>query len=263
MTEILQYVPGNSLLHQLSPVTKLIMVVLIVAMSVLSPSLPFLALLIAVIGMGAAVSGMHREITGQIPFLIMLAFFLLLITTLTVQGGETYFSLIPPDVPVIGGGLPVTEAGLGLGLMFTFRFVVMILSFQLFIVTTRPSELVTSLLAFHMPVDYILMFLIALRFIPSLQLEAKRIHEAQLCRGYNPGTGVIGRLRSLRPIMIPLVANSLAKTQVLGLTLDMRGYRSKKTLPLHELEFHRCDVAALILMGLMVTVFIGHHGFLP
>lgn len=261
MTEILQYVPGTSLLHQLSPFTKLVMVVLIVAMSVLTPSLTFLGGLILAIALGAAISGMHREITGQIPFLIILGLFLLLITTLTIQGGETYFSLIPESVPLIGGGLPVTEGGLGLGLLFTFRFVVMILSFQLFIVTTKPSELVTSLLVFRLPVDYILMFLIALRFIPSLQLEAKRIHEAQLSRGYNPGTGVFGRLRSLRPIMIPLVANSLAKTQVLGLTLDLRGYRSKKTLPFHELEFHRGDGIALLLIGMAVIVYFIHHFF--
>ncbi|PKL60885.1 MAG: energy-coupling factor transporter transmembrane protein EcfT [Methanomicrobiales archaeon HGW-Methanomicrobiales-4] len=259
MTEILQYIPGSSLLHQLSPVTKLVMVVLIVAMSVLTPSLVFLGSLILVIAIGATVSGMRKEITSQVPFLIILGLFLLLITTLTIQNGETYFTIIPAGIPIIGGGLPVTEGGLGLGLLFTFRFVVMILSFQLFIVTTRPSELVTSLLAFRMPVDYILMFLIALRFIPSLQQEAKRIHEAQLSRGYNPGSGVIGRIRSLRPIMIPLVANSLAKTQVLGLTLDMRGYRSKKTLPLHELEFHRGDGIALILIGLVVIAFIIHH----
>ena len=259
MTEILQYIPGDGILHRLNPVTKLLLVILIVAMSVLTPSFLFLAGLTLIIALGASISGMHREIGKQIPFLIFLGIFLLLITTLTVQAGETIFSIIPASVPVIGGLLPITEGGLSLGLLFTFRFVVMILSFHLFIVTTKPSELVTGLLAFHMPVDYILMFLIALRFIPSLQLEAKRIHEAQLSRGYNPGTGVIGKVKSLRPIMIPLVANSLAKTQVLGLTLDMRGYRSKTTLPFHELEFHRSDSAALVCIGLVVLAYLIYH----
>ncbi|MDD1729692.1 MAG: energy-coupling factor transporter transmembrane protein EcfT [Methanospirillum sp.] len=259
MTEILQYIPGNGILHRLNPVTKVVIVVLIVAMSVLTPSVLFLAGLILVIAFGASVSGMHREISKQIPFLILLGVFLLLVTTLTIQGGTTYFTLIPASVPVIGGMLQVTESGIGLGLLFTCRFIVMILSFHLFIVTTKPSELVTGLLAFHMPVDYILMFLIALRFIPSLQLEAMRIHEAQLSRGYNPGTGVIGKVKSLRPIMIPLMANSLAKTQVLGLTLDMRGYRSKKTLPFHELEFHHNDGFALIFISLVVIAYFVHH----
>lgn len=259
MTEILQYIPGTSLLHQLNPVTKLLMVIFIVAMSVLTPSITFLAGLVLVIVLGAAISGMFKEITDQVPFLLFLGLFLLLITTMTVHSGDTLFTLIPSEVPVIGGSLPVTEGGLGIGLLFTFRFIVMILSFQLFIVTTRPSELVTSLLVFRMPVDYILMFLIALRFIPSLQVEAKRIHEAQLSRGYNPGRGIIGKVRSLRPIMIPLVANSLSKTQVLGLTLDMRGYRSKTSLPFHELVFHQKDGVALLIIALLVGVFVIHH----
>jgi energy-coupling factor transport system permease protein len=259
MTEILQYIPGNSLLHQLNPFIKLLLVVCIVALSVLTPSIAFLAFLVLVIVLGAAISGMIKEITDQVPFLIFLGLFLLLITTLTIQSGDTLITLIPAAVPFIGGGLPITEGGLAIGLMFTFRFIVMILSFQLFIVTTRPSELVTSLLVFRMPVDYILMFLIALRFIPSLQMEAKRIHEAQLSRGYNPGGGVIGKVRSLRPIMIPLVANSLAKTQVLGLTLDMRGYRSKKSLPFHDLVFHKKDGLVLILVFVLIAAFIFHH----
>lgn len=259
MTEILQYIPGNSILHQLNPFIKLLLVISIVAMGVLTFSIEFLAGLVCVIVVGAAISGMIREITDQIPFLIILGVFLLLITTLTVQSGTILFTLIPLSVPVIGGSLPVTEGGLTIGLLFTFRFIVMILSFQLFIVTTRPSELVKSLLVCRMPVDYILMFLIALRFIPSLQMEAKRIHEAQLSRGYNPGGGVIGKIRSLRPIMIPLVANSLAKTQVLGLTLDMRGYRSKKSLPFHTLVFHKKDGVALCIIILLISSFLYLH----
>jgi len=45
------------------------------------------------------------------------------------------------------------------------------------------------LLGIHIPSTMALMFLIALRFISSLQVEGQRIHEAQLARGYNPGKG--------------------------------------------------------------------------
>ena len=73
------------------------------------------------------------------------------------------------------------------------------------------------------------MFVIALRFIPTLQIEGKRIQEAQLARGYNPGSGVGGKIQRLIPIMVPLVSNALSRANVLGLTIDIRGYRTRET----------------------------------
>ena len=89
------------------------------------------------------------------------------------------------------------------------------------------------------PVDYTLMFLVATRFIPTLQIEGTRIHEATLARGYNPGTGLIGKLRSVAPVVIPLVSNALSRATVLGLTIDIRGYRTGKRTRLRNSSFMR------------------------
>jgi energy-coupling factor transport system permease protein len=75
---------------------------------------------------------------------------------------------------------------------------------------------------------------LTLRFIPTLQIEGQRIHEAQLARGFNPGTGFIGKIRSVAPIAIPLVSNALLRSTVLGLTIDMRGYRTGKKTHVRE-----------------------------
>lgn len=258
MSEILQYIPGSSPLHHLNPVTKLLLVVLIVGLCVISSQIPFLCFLIVILIIGACISGLIREIITQVPFLLLLSFFLIILTSLTVQEGEMLMTIIPPSGPD-DAGYGITMGGLLFGVILSLRFVVMITAFQLFVVTTKPSDLVTGLLAFRLPVDYVLMLLIALRFIPSLQLEAKRIHEAQLCRGYNPGTGISGKIMSMKPIMIPLVANSLAKTQVLGLTLDMRGYRARKNLPFHKLEFGIGDVICAFLVVIILIAFTMLH----
>ncbi|NLV25784.1 MAG: energy-coupling factor transporter transmembrane protein EcfT [Methanomicrobiales archaeon] len=262
MSEILQYIPGKSPLHSLNPVTKLLLVILIVALCVLSSHITFLCFLIAVLVIGAFFSGLINELKNQVHFLLLLSFFLVLLTSLTVQEGEVLFTILPSHNPS-EAGYGITMGGLMFGVLLSLRFVVMITAFQLFVVTTKPSDLVTGLLAFRLPVDYILMLLIALRFIPSLQLEAKRIHEAQLCRGYNPGTGISGKIMSMKPIMIPLVANSLAKTQVLGLTLDMRGYRARKKLPFHRLVFSIGDaISAILLIVILLTFALLHFIFI-
>ena len=244
----------------MNPVTKLLMVILIVGLCVLSSHIPFLCLLIIILVLGSLFSGLINELKSQVPFLLLLSFFLVLLTSLTVQEGELLITLLPSSDPS-EPGYGITYGGLMFGVLLSLRFIVMITAFQLFVVTTKPSDLVTGLLAFRLPVDYILMLLIALRFIPSLQLEAKRIHEAQLCRGYNPGTGVKGKIMSMKPIMIPLVANSLAKTQVLGLTLDMRGYRARKKLPFPRLVFNFGDGISATLLVLIFITFVFVHFF--
>ena len=163
----------------------------------------------------------------QLPLLIFLSVVLLLLTVVTLQSGDTLFLLIPSGIGGSAGAIPVTSGAVDFAAVLSLRFFAMLFAFQLLIMSTKPTELTNALIALRMPIDYVLMFIIALRFIPSLQLEGQRIHEAQMARGYNPGKGMLGKILSLRPLLIPLVSNSLAKTRVLGLTIDMRGYRTR------------------------------------
>jgi len=105
-----------------------------------------------------------------------------------------------------------------------------------------------------LPIDYILIFIIALRFIPTLQIEGQRIHEAQLARGFNPGTGFVGKIWSVAPIAIPLVSNALLRSNVLGLTIDMRGYRTGKRTHVCERILATRDYAV---MGMLAVTACG------
>jgi energy-coupling factor transport system permease protein len=61
--------------------------------------------------------------------------------------------------------------------------------------------------------------------IPALGFERTFIQV--LPRFYhNPGTGFMGKIRSVAPIVVPLVSNALLRANVVGLTIDMRGYRT-------------------------------------
>jgi len=71
MSEILQYIPGNSPLHHLNPVTKLLLVILIVGLCVMSAQVPFLCFLIGVLVLGALFSGLIKEKINQVPFIIL------------------------------------------------------------------------------------------------------------------------------------------------------------------------------------------------
>ena len=256
MQEILQYVHKDTLFHRLNTFIKILFMVIVMIMSVLTTDVVVLAWMVLAIFFLAWLSRLHRDLWSQVPLIIVMTISLSVLTVLTMQTGTVLGYVIPANVPYIGPAIPVTWGALDFSAVLILRFVVLMFAFQLVITSTQPREFAYALQKMHLPVDYTLMFLIALRFIPTLQLEGQRIHEAQLARGYNPGKGLLGKIRSLTPIMIPLVSNSLAKTMVLGLTIDLRGYRNGKPSSLRNKKFASQDYCALFSMVFISVVFI-------
>jgi energy-coupling factor transport system permease protein len=256
MSEIMQYINLDTPLHRLSPLTKLIAMASVVILSVISTDVFVLAGLVLGIAGVAAVCRLHRDLIAQLPLLVMLSVTLVLLTVLSLRSGAVIGYLVPAGILSAEGLLPVTVGAVDFGVVLSLRFFAMLFAFQLFVVSTRPSDFMKSLLALRLPVDYVLMFLIALRFIPSLQAEGRRIYEAQLSRGYNPGTGITGRIMSIKPLMIPLVANSLAKTRILGLTMDLRGYRRGQQVDFSMLSLSRMDLILSAMVGIACISYV-------
>jgi len=245
MKEIMQYINRDSFLHSMNPLSKIVAVAGIIFLSVITTSSEVLALMVLGIFLASLKAGLQQELLRQLKLLIFLSLTMVILTIFTLKSGETIGYLIPPGIFTADGLVPITTGALDFGAVLSLRFFAMLFAFQLLVVTTKPSDLMKALLVIHIPVDYVLMFVIALRFIPSLQIEGQRIHEAQLARGYNPGKGLHGKVKSLKPLLVPLVANSLGRTKVLGLTMDMRGYRSRRSVESSRLVWNKTDFAAL------------------
>ena len=255
MAEILQYVHKDAFLHRLHPYTKIAFIIVVCIMCILATDLAFLGLMVVAMLAFAAIGNVLLESLQQLKLILVMSILFILITLITMPSGATLGYLIPPGIPLIGGAFPITAGGLEVGLVLTLRFMILIFAFQLFLISTQPRDLVHAMEKVGLPIDYILMFIIALRFIPTLQIEGQRIHEAQLARGYNPGTGFVGKIRSVAPIVIPLVSNALLRSNVLGLTIDMRGYRTGKKTHVRERRFASRDY------GIFAILLVSSCGF--
>jgi energy-coupling factor transport system permease protein len=256
MAEILQYVHKDAFLHRLHPYTKIVFIIVVSIMCIIVTEIFFLTLMVLAMLAVAAYSRLLAELLQQLKMILVMSVIFILITVITMPSGDILGYLIPQGVPVIGGSIPITTGGLTIGIVLTLRFMVLIFAFQLFLMSTQPRDLVNAMETVGLPIDYILMFIIALRFIPTLQIEGQRIHEAQLARGFNPGTGFIGKIRSVAPIAIPLVSNALLRSNVLGLTIDMRGYRTGKKTHVRERFLVMQDYAVIGVLAVVVCGFI-------
>ena len=254
MAEILAYIHKDGLFHRLHPVTKIVFIIGISIMCIISTSLLFLASLVLALIIIAYVSNLYGEIIRQSKLIVIMSIMFIVITLLTMPNGNLIGYLVPQGFPFFGGSIALTWGALEIGILLSLRFIVLIYAFQLFLMSTQPRDLVHTMERMRIPIDYILMFVIALRFIPTLQIEGNRIHEAQLARGYNPGTGMMGKIRSVAPIVIPLVSNALARATVLGLTIDIRGYRTATRTRLREFPFQRMDY---LITGSMIAISCG------
>jgi energy-coupling factor transport system permease protein len=250
MAEILAYVHKDGFFHRLHPVTKILFIIVFGLMSILSTNLGFLAVLVVAVLVISWCGNLGSEVLDQFRLITVMSVILIGITIITMPSGDILGYLIPSGIPLIGNSLPVTSGAVEFGLVLTLRFMILICAFQLFVISTQPRDIVHTMERMRIPIDYTLMFLVALRFIPTLQIEGIRIHEAQLARGYNPGSGLIGKIRSVAPVVIPLVSNALSRATVLGLTIDIRGYRTGKRTRLREFLFQARDYA--VITGLVV-----------
>ncbi|MCU0632308.1 MAG: energy-coupling factor transporter transmembrane protein EcfT [Methanolinea sp.] len=250
MSEILQYVHKDGLFHRMHPGTKIFLIIVVGLITILTLDIALLCLiLLAVLGMALA-GRVLREVLQQMALILAMSVIFILITLITMPDGQVLGYLLP------GGYLPVTTGALYAGILLTLRFAILIISFQVFVITTQPRDLVNTLEKIGVPSDYNLMFLIALRFIPTLQIEARKIHEAQLARGYYPGRGFIGRIKSVAPVLIPLVSNALSRATVLGLTIDMRGLRTRARTPFREERLNLLDKAVIGILGMVLITFL-------
>ena len=256
MAEILQYVHKDTFLHRLHPYTKIAFIIVVSLMGITATSLVFLTLMVLALLAVAAYGRLLAESLQQLKLILVMSVIFILITVITMPNGDILGYFIPQGVPVMGGLIPITSGGLEIGLVLTLRFMILIFAFQLFLVSTQPRDLVNAMEKAGLPIDYILMFIIALRFIPTLQIEGLRIHEAQLARGFNPGTGFVGKIRSVAPIAIPLVSNALLRSNVLGLTIDMRGYRIGRRTHVRERVLATRDYAVMGVLAVAACGFV-------
>ncbi|MCD1295806.1 energy-coupling factor transporter transmembrane protein EcfT [Methanocella sp. CWC-04] len=246
MSEIFQYVDKNTVLHLLNPLTKVLFCAFIIIAGIMcgDPVILTILLILPIIALMAA--GMKNEIAGQFKMLSVVFAFLILITVLTVRSGDMYY---------ISGIPAFTYDGIMLGMIISLRLAAMFFAFMLLVTTTRPGDLVNTLVSrMFFPLDYALMLMITLRFIPTLQIEAKKIREAQAVRGFN-AKGISNISRSVGPTITPLLSNSIGRAGSLGHVIELRGYRSGSKIKFTEIPLKSIDMALIAIMAISILAY--------
>lgn len=186
-----------------------------------------LIVILASIAAVALIGGVLVETIQNMRGLAAVIIVIGLIFGVTVPG-EPLFHLIPALGP-IGPALPISREGLWLGFVSILRMFVFAAPMLVVIMTTNNSDLLQGLMFFKLPMEFALMIVLALNFVPIVLAEFGRIADAQKARAHALiEKGFLGRARGLVPIFIPLTLNAVDRADTVGKVLEIRGFARRQ-----------------------------------
>ena len=244
MVNVIDYVPGATVLHRLNPVAKLALASGIIIATFLAASYPALVgLLVITLALGAY-AGVFRRLASLLKVLLPLAAIMLVLQMIFVQGGERLVGF-------------VTSEGLVTGSKACLRLLGVALPLVLVLTVTKLTDLANACVEIlHVPYRYAFAFTTALRFVPLFGQEMNAIMEAQTARGVEYDTkNPIKKLQLMLPLCIPLLISSVGKTDATALAAEQRGFylrtreSSYKRYPLQALDFAAIAVAAALIVA--------------
>lgn len=242
------YIPRDSLLHRLNPLTKLLLTFTLIVLAFFSPwywtaALLVVALLLPLTALGKVL----REYLATAWRLLFPAVgFIFVMQSLFInKGGVTLFQWWIFEV---------TSGNVESAFLITSRIFVMISAFILFLLTTHPSQLMSDLTRRKLPGTFSYVIISTLQIIPQMQAKAQTIIAAQRSRGLDTESSFLKRIRALVPLVGPLVFGSLVEVEERAIAIEARGFTSP--LPktsLHEIPDTGADKG---LRWLMVVVIL-------
>jgi energy-coupling factor transport system permease protein len=243
------YLPRDSFVHNLDPRVKIFLMVLGIGVSFHFNSAVSLGLFFGICLIFTMVSRipLGKMASGLAPFLWLFVFTAIL-NVFTTPGDPTF-------IPY------ATRQGLVSGLHVGFQLIFAIWISTLTTLATSPLDMVWALEWYMKPLKYLnvptddiaLLVMLALRFIPLLFEETDRIIKAQKARGVDlESGGLIRKVKSLVPVLVPLLHSVFRRADDLAVALTLRGYTpGTRRSSMKEMRASHADFVTLFAVSFM------------
>jgi len=213
------YVEKNSLIHKIDPISKLLFVVISIAISYIVPTISVV--------LGSVVISILLLIIGKVfrHILPIIGVSLILILSIIIVQGLFHPESKTPLFTL--GGIVFYKEGISYALLLTLRVINILCAFGVLILTTKPDELIETLIKKGMSPKLGYIFLSVLQIVPQMRATMGKITDAQRSRGMETQGNVWIRMKALFPLIGPVVLNSLNDTRERAIALEIRGFNAK------------------------------------
>ncbi len=218
MKSISLYVANETYLTKLHPYTKLLYILAAISVSLLVDQLWMFGLWIAA-SLVILISGrLLKKALPLIAFSFTILLTIFLIHSLFHAGNTTVLFSIGPVLFYLEGTLYAAHIGLNI--------LNMLLSFAIFVLSTKPSELVEELekSGFSPKFGYVINSVF--QIIPQMIGTMHTITDAQRSRGTETEGNLKVRAKAFIPLISPVITGSLINTRERAIALEVRGFGS-------------------------------------
>lgn len=169
---------------------------------------------------------------------------------------------LPQSWGIVGGAKMSLEGAL-YGLNIVFKTLTMILVLPLAIFTTDVNQMTVGMVRAKIPYKIVFIFSSTLRFVPLLLEEMQSIIESQRLRGLNfEAMNVFKKAQVYAKVAVPLILNSLAKSQKLEVVLQSKAFSgSSNRTYLHASDLSNSDyilmISSLLLLIIAIALYFG------
>ncbi len=241
------YVHAESVLHRLHPVTKVVLLFLGFVSALLLEHPLYLLALAFIYGIFGVRAGALKNLARVAWLLFLIAFASFGIWSVAYHGERVIASL---------GPLTVTIEGMLFGAGMGVRLDLMVFCGLIFLAATPVEEFSYGLTRLGLPFSISFAMSLSFRLVPLFADTVRTIMDAQRARGLDPASGgLVSRMRSYVPLLVPVSASALRRTDNLAIALESKGFGlGVRRGPLHAYKAGWNDAAALVIMCAIVCM---------
>lgn len=247
MKSISLYVDQDTFLTRLHSFSKLYYIAAAIAIPLIGGSLGLYGLCLGLSFCLIVAGRIVKKVLPLIAFSFTIILTVFLIHGLFNQENEQILFSLGPLIFYQEGLLYATKIGLNI--------LNMLLSFAVFVLTTRPAVLVDDLEQAGFSPRFGYMISSVFQIIPQMMGTMNTIMDAQRSRGLETEGNLLVRTRAFIPLISPVVNSSLINTRERAIALEVRGFDSKQKKTF--LQDHKLQREDKLFMALMTILLIG------
>ncbi len=243
MNGLFQYVPGNSPLHRMNPVTKIFLTLSVCVAAFLTDNLFVLLFLLVFDLMIGVAAGAAKKAFSIFRGLFKVSLFLFVLQVLFIRRGNRLFWI-------------VTDEGLLTAAAVVLRLLVVCLPLALILTVTQVSDIANSMVqVLNVPYAYAFTLTTAIRFIPQFMEEMSGIMESQTARGVEfDSKNFFKKFGMLLPLCAPLLISSVRRTGATATAAEVRGFNLRtRGSGYKRYGFGAVDLAAVLISAALIA----------
>lgn len=213
------YQEKDTIVHKIDAISKILYIITAIAVPIILPTktVAFICMLVSISLL--FIGKVFKKVIPLIGFSLIILLSIIIIQGLFMAGNKTVLFRI--------GSLAFYKEGLAYALKICLRVINILCAFSILILTTKPSELIESLVRRGLSPKFGYLLSSVLQIIPEMTSTMETIMDAQKSRGMEMEGKLSVRIKAFFPLIGPVVMNSLVATRERSMALEVRCFNSK------------------------------------